>query len=138
MQSESSLSPTRGKMYPHIENSHIQYNTNQRKRELIFLIYLFHNYPAFCLSKPVISSNKTIVLVEILLCLIHFAAQHELPFNAPSAIHEFKGSIYEIPDYNSYRRQFIEFALQTHYIISPKKSQWICSKNSFIIKFVYI
>ncbi len=38
-------------------------------------------------------------------------------FNAPTgAIHEPQGSIHEIVDFNSCRRQFIEFALQTHYI----------------------
>ena len=40
-----------------------------------------------------------------------------------STIHEPQGSIHEISDFNSRRRQFVEFALQTHYIIADSGIQ---------------
>ena len=48
------------------------------------------------------------------------------------AIHEPQGSIHEIADFNSCRRQFIEFALQTHYRIGK---QFRCHAFSDILAY---
>jgi len=54
------------------------------------------------------------VALHIIICQLPFMRVSAI--HAPhGAIHEPQGSIHEISNFNSRRRQFIEFALQTHY-----------------------